>query len=98
MRALNSFEILTEVKKKIRTVGDLKMASVYLQYHGQTMDMVDSIVFEDGEFTVKTENQRLRYTPERLYFLLDYNNTIAERNFEFHQLRHKIMESQHQLR
>lgn len=98
MRELNSFEVLTEVKKKIRTVEDLKMAAVYLQFHGQTMDMVDSIVFEDGQFTVTTERQRLRYTPERLHFLLDYNNTIAERNFEFHQLRHKIMESQHQLR
>lgn len=97
MRELNSFEVLTEVKKKIRTVEDLKMAAVYLQFHGQTMDLVDSIVFEDGEFTVSTERQRLRYTPERLHWLLDYNNTM-NKNFEFHQIRHKIMESQFQLR
>lgn len=95
MRELNSFEVLTEVKKKIRTVEDLKMAAVYLQFHGQTMDLVDSIVFEDGQFTVSTERQRLRYTPERLYWLLDYNNTLNN-NFEFHKIRHKIMESQFQ--
>lgn len=95
MRELNSFEVLTEVKKKIRTVEDLKMAAVYLQFHGQTMDLVDSIVFEDGQFTISTERQRLRYTPERLYWLLDYNNTLNN-NFEFHKIRHKIMESQFQ--
>lgn len=97
MRELTVQEYIAEVKKKIGKVEDLKMAAVYLQFHGQTMDMVDSIVFEDCHFIVNTARQRLKYTPERLHWLLDYSNTVPARNHEFHALRHKIMESQFQL-
>lgn len=99
MRELTSFEMRKAVDRKIRKVLDLKVASVYLQHHHELDDgeMIDFISYGFEGYTVGTQNKLVTLPVERMHWLLDYNNTINERNHEFHLRRYAVVEAPQKL-